>query len=239
MNRTKLTLALALALPGTCALAQGVDTGVSWSYFDFGVQQVSPDNDSLDNGTGFGVRGSGAINANWHVFLGWNRTPIEGLGPITTPGGSAIAGVDDDVDRYNIGIGYNFPVAAQTDLFTRVGYERIGSTDFSVLSSIAPPGTLPTSVKLDSNDGYSIEVGVRSAFSPRFEAGVSARYIAFDDPDVTFNDGTITVPGLVDDSSTSLLLYGQYKFGNGWGVIAEGDFNSEYTSAFVGARLSY
>lgn len=240
MNRKPLILALALALPGASAFAQGSATGVSWSYFDFGVQHVSPDDDALDSGTGFGVRGSGAINDNWHVFLGWNRTPIEGSGPVTGPGGSdGIASVDDDLDRYTFGIGYNVPVAASTDLFARVGYERVGSADFDVAIFTPPLGQAISGVKLDSTDGYSVEVGVRSAFSPRFEAGVSARYTAFDDPEVSFDGSTIAVPGLVDDSTTSVLLYGQYKFGNGWGVIAEADFNSEYSSAFVGGRLSY
>lgn len=242
MNRKTLILALTLALPGATAFAQGTAAGVSWSYFDFGAQHVSPDADGLDSGTGFGIRGSGAINENWHVFLGWNRTPFEGDGAVTGPGGSpGIASVDDDLDRYNIGIGYNFPVATNTDLFARVGYERIGSADFDVAVLTPPPGGPPTigSVKLDSTDGYSVEVGVRSDFSQRFEAGVSARYTAFDDPEVSFDGSTISVPGLVDDSTTSLILHGQYKFGNGWGVVAEGDFNSEYTGAFVGARLSY
>ena len=81
---------------------------------------------------------------------------------------------------------------------------------------------------------------MRSAFTNNFEAGASARYISYDDPDVRLAGNPVDTSGLItDDSSVSLVLYGQYKFGNGWGIVGEGDIGSEYKSLFVGARLSY
>lgn len=240
MIRKNLFLAVALALPASGAFAQGASTGVSWSYFDFGYQRVAPDEDALDDSNGFAIRGSGAINENWHVFLGWNRAQLEGSGTVVGESGtSGVAAVNEDLDRFNIGIGYNLPIATNTDLFARVGYERLGSAEFDVDIDGLPPEAPPTRVKVDNTDGYSVEVGVRSAFTPRFEAGVSARYVGFDDPEAVIDDETVPVPSLVDDSTVSLLLYGQYKFGNGWGIVAEADINSEYNALFLGGRLSY
>jgi hypothetical protein len=241
MIRKSLFLAVALILPAAGAFAQAPasSTGISWSYFDFGYQRFAPDADALDDSNGFAIRGSGAINENWHVFLGWNRGKIEGEGVVTDGTNTGIATVDDDLDRFNIGIGYNLPVAATTDLFARVGYERLGSIGFDVVPDIAPPGTPALEGKLDSLDGYSVEVGVRSAFTPRFEAGGSLRYIGYDDPDARVDGVAVTGLRTLDGSVASLLLYGQYKFGNGWGAVAEADINSEYNSFFLGARLSY
>lgn len=240
MNRKTLFVALALALPATGAFAQNATTGVSWSYFDMGLQRVAPDSSDLDDGNGFALRGSGAINENWHVFLGYNRTQLEGARGFTNDvGAPGVVSLDDDMDRYNIGIGYNLPIAATTDLFARVAYERLGSSEFDFVVD-ATPGPIVRQGKIEKTDGYSAEVGVRSAFNPRFEAGASVRYIAYDDPDVRLGDEPYDVGGLIsDDSSTSLVLNGQYKFGNGWGIIGEGEISSEYNALFVGARLSY
>jgi opacity protein-like surface antigen len=236
MTRKTLFVALALALPASGALAQNVNNGVSWSYFDFGVQRVAPDSSDLDDGNGFGIRGSGAINQNWHVFLGYNRTQLEGSRAFRSAADApGVVGIDDDLDRYNIGIGYNLPIASNTDLFARAAYERAGSAEFDVLIEGLPAQT----AKLDSTDGYSVEVGVRSAFTPRFEAGAAVRYLSFDDPDVRLGDQRIETAGLVDDGATSLVLNGQFKFGNGWGIVGEGEIGSEYNALFLGARLSY
>lgn len=237
MIRSALCLTLALSAGTAFAQQPFNNPGVSWSYFDIGLQHVSPDHDALDNGTGVAIRGSGEIDDNWHVFLGWNRTPLEGSQSFSGVGGApGTVTLDDDVDRYHIGIGYNLPVAQTTDLFFRVAYERVGSADFHVEVTGLPSAT----AKLEATDGFSGEVGVRSAFTPRFEAGASIRHVALDDPEVRLNDQVIAAPALIgDDAVTSAVLYGQFKFRNGWGVIGEAELNSDYSAFFVGARLSY
>ena len=236
MIRSAVCLGLALSAGAAFAQQPFQNPGVSWSYFDIGIQHVAPDHNALDNGTGAAIRGSGEIDDNWHVFLGWNRTPLEGAQPYIRDGVPAVARLDDDLDRYHIGIGYNLPVAQTTDLFFRVAYERIGSADFNITVDGVAAGT----AKLENTDGFSGEVGVRSAFTPRFEAGASLRHVALDDPEVRLNDALIPAPALLgDDSVTSAVLYAQYKFGNGWGIIGEGELNSEYNAFFLGARLSY
>src|SRR5690606_22533010 len=115
----------------------------------------------------------------------------------------------------------------------------VGSTDFAVTID-ATPGPIVSRGKIDTVDGYSVEVGVRSAFTARFEGGASVRHISYDDPDVQLGGQRYDVGGLVgDDSTTSLVLNGQFKFGNGWGIVGEGEIGSEYNTLFLGARLSY
>ncbi len=240
MNRTATfaALAIALALPVADAAAQDVygrpgDPGISWSYFDFGVNHLAPDASALDSSTGLAIRGSGMINANWHIFLGWSRNKLEGSYAVGPVGVSA----DDDLDRFNIGLGYNIPIGQRTDLFARVGYERSGSGDFVVTNPENPDGVRG---KIESNDGYSVEVGFRSQFARNFEGGASVRYIALDDPDVSLGGVPYNTSGLVeDDDHAALVLNGQYKFGNGWGIVGEAEVGSAYNAFFLGARLSY
>lgn len=232
MNRKSLILALALALPATGAVAQQSSvTGISWSYFDIAAQHVSPDESALDSHTGLALRGSGMINPNWHVFLGWNRGKLEGA---TELGGQGIA-IDDNVNRFQVGLGYNLPVAARTDLFARVAYERASSADFQVTTAAGV-----VDGELESSDGYSVEVGIRSALGLNWEVGGSIRHIALDDPEVSIGGGTaMDISSFIDDDHTALVLNGQYKFNNGWGVIAEADIGSAYQGLLLGVRLSY
>lgn len=71
------------------------------------------------------------------------------------------------------------------------------------------------------DDGFSVEAGVRAAMGPNFEGGAAVRYVDF------------------DDSTTSLVLNGQYKFSQSWGINAEVDVNSDGHSFLIGPRLSF
>lgn len=71
------------------------------------------------------------------------------------------------------------------------------------------------------DDGFSAEVGIRAAVAPSFEAGAALRYVDF------------------DDSSTSLVLNGQYKFNASWGINAEADINDDGNSFLIGPRVSF
>jgi Ax21 family sulfation-dependent quorum factor len=71
------------------------------------------------------------------------------------------------------------------------------------------------------DDGFSAEVGVRAAMGPSFEGGAAIRYVDF------------------DNSTTSLVLNGQYKFNQNWGVNAEVDVNSDGQTFLIGPRLSF
>ena len=64
----------------------------------------------------------------------------------------------NDVDQWRIGAGYNYGIAPNTDLVARVAYQKFDMKH-----------------GLDFN-GYSTEVGVRTAFNPYVEGYVMAGY---------------------------------------------------------------
>lgn len=111
-----------------------------------------------------------------------------------------------DFDQWRLGVGYNHTLTARTDLLTRIAYEKV---DFGSLGDA---------------DGWSVEVGARSALLPALEGYALAGY---EDGDETSGD-----------------FYGrlgaQYKFNANWGISGDvklvkgGD-----RQWFVGPRFSW
>ena len=113
---------------------------------------------------------------------------------------------DIDVDQWRVGLGYNHPVAANTDLLARVAYENY---------DVEGAG--------DRLDGYSAEVGVRSALAPNFEGYATAGYEDGDRFDGDFYG----------------RLGAQVKFNQNWGVSGDVKFADGDTQRFVGPRLTF
>ena len=147
----------------------------------------------LIDADGFGLRGSIAVHPNWHVFADYTRQSIDE--------------VDLDTDQFRIGGGYNHAIGENTDLLARLAYERF---DADVAGA-------------DAVNGYSAEVGVRSAFGDYVEGYVMAGYEDSKDFDGDFYG----------------RLGAQVKFTDNWGVsgdvkVADGD-----TQWFIGPRFSW
>lgn len=123
MKVTLITLALAATLP----FAANADE-LSYNYLEAGYSPVNaaPDADGLT------VNGSYAITENIHAFGGYSKFNID-----RTP---------VDLDVWNIGLGYNYSLAANTDLLVRASYEK-GYFDRG----------------LPNPDGWYGETGLRSA----------------------------------------------------------------------------
>lgn len=197
----------ATLLAGASAAASAGD--LSYAYLEAGYARS--DRDALDNGNGFGVRGSGAITDSFHFFGGYERTDHD----------------DFDLADWRAGIGYNLAVSDNVDLIARVSYEK---ADYDIIGD---------------GDGYGVEVGVRAALSPAFEASAGVRH-----RDIDF-DGQIaciavvpTPPGCVfaaeaDGSDTAFYVGGQYKFNPQWGIAAEVSFSDADNRVFVGPRISF
>lgn len=111
-----------------------------------------------------------------------------------------------DFDQWRLGVGYNHALTQRTDLLTRVAYEKL---DFGS--------------GLDS-DGWSVEVGARSALLPQLEGYALAGY----------EDGDQT------DGDFYGRLGAQWKFNQNWGVSSDvklikgGD-----KQWFIGPRFSW
>lgn len=192
MKKSLLALTLLAALPFAASAAEGL----SYNYVEGGYVATNADGADAD---GWGINGSGALTDNFHVFGGYTfqKTDDE------TIGGVRFAGVD--VDQWRVGLGYNHPIAANTDLLARVAYENYEVEGF------------------DRLDGYSAEVGVRSALMPNLEGYALAGYEDGDQFDGDFYG----------------RVGAQVKFNQNWGVTGDVKFADGDTQYFVGPRLSF
>lgn len=192
MKTSLLTLALAAALPFAATAAEGL----SYNYAEAGYVETDTRNGNAD---GWGLKGSVAISPNFHVFGDFARQ---------TP---------DDTNwhdnQWRIGVGYNQPIASNTDLLARVAYNR------EDLKDSGEP----------SYNGYSAEVGVRSAFSDNFEAYALAGY-----------EDYAKSQGINPEGEFYGRLGGQVKFNPNWGLTADIKFGKEGARQWmIGPRYSW
>lgn len=110
-----------------------------------------------------------------------------------------------DVDQWRVGLGYNYALASNTDLLARIAYDNYDIE------------------RLGDYDGYSVEVGVRSALMPNFEGYALAGYEDGDEFDGDFYG----------------RLGAQVKFNQNWGLSGDVKFADNDTQWFVGPRLSF
>lgn len=185
MKRSLLALPLLAALPFAAAAADGL----SYNYVEGGYVATNADGGDAD---GYGVNGSIAIHPNFHLFGDFSQQETDTF--------------DVDVDHWRAGVGYNHPIADNTDLLSRVAYEKyeVDAAGFDA-------------------DGYSAEVGVRSALTPMLEGYALAGY----------EDGGDF------DGDVYGRLGAQVKLNQNWGVsgdvkIADGD-----TQWMVGPRFTW
>lgn len=71
--------------------------------------------DDIDDGTGFGVRGSLAVSTHFFVFADYSQTEAD----FTFDSGTGIVPQDQDVKRLNAGLGYRLPILSATDIVVR------------------------------------------------------------------------------------------------------------------------
>jgi Ax21 family sulfation-dependent quorum factor len=184
---------LALALAAALPFAASAAEGVSYNYVQGGYVATNGDGADAD---GFGIDGSVAVHPNFHLFGGYANQEIDDT--------------NIDFDQWRVGVGYNLEVSPRADLLARVAYEKFDAgRDFF-------------GNRIEA-DGYSVEVGVRSALTTNLEGYALAGY--------------------EDYGSNADDFYGrlgaQYKFNPNWGIsgdvkIADGD-----TQWFVGPRLTW
>ncbi len=116
--------------------------------------------------------------------------------------------IDDtniDFDQWRAGVGYNREIAPKADLLTRVAYEK-----FDAGSGF-------------DYDGWSVEAGVRGAFTPNFEGYALAGYEDYEGFDGDFYG----------------KLGAQVKFNPTWGISGEVKIADDDTQWFVGPRISW
>ena len=196
MKKSLLALSLltALAASATASAAEGL----SYNYVEGGYTATNlkdaPDSD------GWGLNGSVAIAPNFHVFGSYNNQDLKDI--------------DTGYDQWRQGVGYNHEISQKVDLVTRVAYEKFKTDSFTV-GGVRFPG--------DSVNGYSAEVGVRSAIVPHLEGYALAGYEDGKDYDGDFYG----------------RLGAQAKFNQNWGLSADVKFADNDTQWFVGPRFTW
>lgn len=202
MKRSLLALTLLAAAPFAASAAEGV----SYNYVEAGYAATSLDNSP--DADGWAINGSAAIAPNFHIFGGYVAQETDDFDVL----GTRVNGLD--VDQWNVGIGYNHEINSQVDLLTRVAYQKAETDSVFVGDDFFAGGDA---------DGWSVEAGVRGAFTPNFEGYALAGYEDYESADGEFYG----------------KLGAQVKFNQAWGVNGEVKFVDGYTSYFVGPRFSF
>lgn len=210
MKRSLLASALLLAALPFAASAQNA-SGLNYNYVEGGYVATNIDNDNGDiDADGFGVNASAALSDNFHIFGGYASQDTDTFELVD--GGNR---VNTDANQWRVGLGYNLPIASSTDLVARAAYEKFELDDVTVDGE-----TFDIS---DSDDGYSAEVGVRTAFTGNIEGHAFAGY-------EDFGDGADDFYGRVG---------AQVKFNPSWGLSGDVKFADGDTQWFVGPRFSW
>ena len=130
-------------------------SGLNYNYVEGGYVATNIDTGDGDvEADGLGLNASAALGNNFHVFGGFNQQESDAFDLLGER-------VETDVNQWRLGLGYNLPIAASTDLVARAAYEKFEVDDVTV-------GGQQYEIN-DGDDGYSAEVGVRSAFTDNFE----------------------------------------------------------------------
>lgn len=156
---------LALALAATAPYAASAAEGLNYNYIEGGYVATNLDNNDGDiDADGVGANASIALSPNWHVFGGLTVQESDGFDFLGDR-------VETDVNQWRAGVGYNLAIANNTDLIARAAYEKIEVDDVTI-------GGVRYDVN-DGDDGYSAEVGVRSALTSNFDGHALAGYEDF------------------------------------------------------------
>lgn len=177
--RFKFASALAASAAFVPFLAQA--EGFSYSYLD--AAYVNTDIDQFDEDVdGFALRGSYELTDNVFVFAGYADQS------------TSVAGFDIDLQTYNLGLGYAWPLGKALDVYGKLGYvsaevdaQGFGDADDDGYSlAVGLRGRAVEQLELegavsyvdlsDSGDDTTLDLGARWYFTPQFAFGVEGSF---------------------------------------------------------------
>lgn len=218
-----------LAAPLTAVAAQGDHSnGLSYTFFEADYANVDVDVvdddsgviDDFDDGSGWAVRGSLAFTPNVFLFSDYSVTDSDAT---VTDEGETTLSSSQDAKRWNIGLGFNFPVgipiADKSDIVVRGAYADIDFDDFSFGGT---PGGGVDDLDEDSSDGYFADVALRSQVANWVELSLGARYT-----DIEAAEEFSVIGGAL------------FELTQNWGVNLEFDTSDEVGFYLVGLRYSF
>lgn len=191
--RNKQTRGVAIAAMAVMISTAGVATAnpTGPSYNYVDIGYLDLDLDGGGSIDGYGLTGSFAVAEQFHIFAGYARFS-EGI--LT-------------LDTTTLGGGWNMPLNQTTDFVARLGLVRVGASATGFGSA--------------SDNGWSVQGGIRSMVAPQFELN------AF----VTHTD--------VDGSDTAFSVGGVWHFTNNFGVSGGLSFSDGDTVKGLGVRFSF
>lgn len=177
---------LVLALP----LVSQAASEPRYTYGEIGY--INADYDDYDqDGDGFGLGGSMAINRNVHLLVGYQDIDLDG---------------NDSVSAFDFGGGLNYALRPGMDALVRLRYIIADRDGF--------PGD-------DDEHGFSIETGLRAMINPAFELNGAIRYTDVFDDNTSLVLGALydVVPNFAlggdlefSDDYTAVFLKARYYF---------------------------
>lgn len=218
------------ALPLASAAAQTSSTDGELSYTFLEVDYVNLDVDvvdddeggleDIDDGGGYGFRGSFAFTPNFFGFASYSITDSDAT---FIDENEVLLSSSQDVKRLNVGLGINFgvdpPVVGDSDVVLRLAYSDIDFDDFDFGGSDA--GGIDD-LNEDSSDGYVADALLRSQLASWAEGSLGVRYTDIDAAE------EFSVIGNV------LLEMTQQ-----WGVNLEIDASDDVGYYLIGVRYSF
>ncbi|MBN1239378.1 MAG: outer membrane beta-barrel protein [Gammaproteobacteria bacterium] len=178
--------------------------------------------EDLDDGSGFGIRGSYQFLPKYFVFGDYSDTDSdvafasESVFPLPA---------DTDITRMDVGVGTNLPINDRVDFVGRVAYTDVDYGDFDIGAGgdLLNGGldNLRDQLREDDSDGYFADAGVRAQLTENLEGAVGLRYT-----DVQNIDTTTVIGSLMFELSDS------------WGIDLSVDAGDELSTYLLGVRFS-
>ena len=179
------TLAAAIILSSVPALAQsamsttGSQSGLQYSYFEFGFAVGSPDTDTISDGVDtasigdaaiWGVNVSAALNDFAFLEAGIQLAKQD----ITATAGGGVFSGDLDTTVLYVGIGAHHPIQERVDVYGVIGLAK-AEQDLSI-------GGLSASA---DDSGLALRFGLRAMATETLELGLAYSKLDLDDTDAS------------------------------------------------------
>jgi opacity protein-like surface antigen len=126
--------------------------GLSYSYLEAGYLNTDLDESSETVG-GWGLKGSWEFVDNWFAYGRYADQKTD------------VRGGEIKFQPWDIGLGYAWPLAEQTDIYGTVGY---ASVDLDVPTAAG--------IRNTNDDGYTLGAGIRTRFAESFEVEGTFKY---------------------------------------------------------------
>lgn len=149
-------------------------------YINLNIDEVGDSGsvlDDLDNGGGWGARGSFAIAPNWFVFGQYSVTDADAD---FIDDENLFFSANTDINRLDFGAGFHNPVNTKTDVVLRVAYTDIDTDGFNFGGS---DDSSLNDLDEDSSDGFFIDASLRSQLMDSVEGSFGVRYTDLQDID--------------------------------------------------------